>query len=91
MFLNQTRAGRITFTAQVYACVCVRACVCVCVCVCAYTPEAIKISGMILLYMIDRIIAAAFQFRFMTLAIDVINRRGPSNKMRHQLSQRRLR
>ena len=50
------RAGRITFTAQVYACVCVR------VCVCAYTPEAIKISGMILLYMIDRIIAAAFQF-----------------------------
>ena len=28
---------------------------------------------------------AAFQFRFMDLAVDVINRRGPSNKMHRQL------
>ena len=35
--------------------------------------------------MIGRIIAAAFQFRFMVLAIDVIDRRDPSNEMRRQL------
>ena len=35
--------------------------------------------------MIGRIIAAAFQFRFMALAIDVIDRRDPSNEMRRQL------
>ena len=29
--------------------------------------------------------AAAFQFRFMALAIDVIDRRDPSNEMRRQL------
>ena len=29
--------------------------------------------------------AAAFQFSFMALAVDVIDRRAPSNKMRHQL------
>ena len=28
---------------------------------------------------------AAFQFHFMVLAIDVIDGRGPSNEMRHQL------
>ena len=28
---------------------------------------------------------AAFQFRFMALAIDVIDRRDPSNEMRHML------
>ena len=35
--------------------------------------------------MIGRIIAAAFQFRFMALAIDVIDRRDPSNEMHCQL------
>ena len=30
--------------------------------------------------MIGRIIAAAFQFHFMALAIDVINRRDPSSE-----------
>ena len=35
--------------------------------------------------MIGRIIAAAFQFRFMALAIDVIDRHDPSNKMHRQL------
>ena len=35
--------------------------------------------------MIGRIIAAAFQFRFIALAIYVINRCGPSNEMRHRL------
>ena len=35
--------------------------------------------------MIGRIIAAAYQFRFMALAIDVIDRRDPSNEMRCQL------
>ena len=32
--------------------------------------------------MIGRIIAAAFQFSFMALALDVIDRRDPSNEMR---------
>ena len=32
--------------------------------------------------MIGRIIAVAFQFRFMALAIDVIDRRHPSDVMR---------
>ena len=32
--------------------------------------------------MIGRIIAAAFHFRFMALAVNVIDRRGPSNEMR---------
>ena len=36
--------------------------------------------------MIGRIIAAAFQFRFIIAhAIDVIDRRDPSNEMRRQL------
>ena len=35
--------------------------------------------------MIGRIIAAAFQFHFMALAIDVIDRRDPSNEMLSQL------
>ena len=35
--------------------------------------------------MIGRIIAAAFQFRFMALSIDVIDRLDPSNEMRRQL------
>ena len=39
--------------------------------------------------MIGRIIAAAFQFRFMALAIDVINRRDPSNKMHCQLQPKK--
>ena len=34
-------------------------------------------------------IVAAFQIRFMALAVDVINRRGPSNKMRHQLQPKK--
>ena len=33
--------------------------------------------------------AAAFQFHFMALAIDVIDRRGPSNEMRHQLQPKK--
>ena len=31
------------------------------------------------------ILSEAFQFHFMALAVDVINRRGPSDKMRRQL------
>ena len=42
---------------------------CVCMCVCMsiplYTPEAIN---------------TAFQFHFMAIAVDVIDRRGPSNE-----------
>ena len=34
-------------------------------------------------------ISAAFQFHFMALAINVIDRRGPSNKMRHQLQPKK--
>ena len=32
---------------------------------------------------------ATFQFRFMALAVDVINRRGPSNEMHHQLQPKK--
>ena len=35
--------------------------------------------------MIGRIIAVAFQFRFMARTIDVIDRCDPSNEMRRQL------
>ena len=38
--------------------------------------------------MIGRIIVAAFQIHFMALAVDVIDRRGPSNKMDHHLQQK---
>ena len=41
------------------------------------------------LYMIGRIIAVAFQFRFMACAIDVIDRRDPSNKMHRQLQPKK--
>ena len=33
--------------------------------------------------------AAAFQLHFMAFAIDVIDRRGPSNEMRHQLNSKK--
>ena len=39
--------------------------------------------------MIVRIIALAFQFRFMARAIDVIDRRDPSNEMRRQLQPKK--
>ena len=41
------------------------------------------------LKMIGRIIAAAFQFRFMALAIDVVDRRDPSIEMRCQLQPKK--
>ena len=51
-----------------------------CVCVC---PRGHKLLvAWFRLHMIGRIIATAFQFRFMALAID---RRDPSNEMRRQL------
>ena len=34
--------------------------------------------------MIGRIIATAFQFRFMAIAINIIDRRDPNNEMHHQ-------
>ena len=40
--------------------------------------------------MIGRIIAAAFQFRFMALAIDEIDRRDPSNEMHRQLQPNKI-
>ena len=39
--------------------------------------------------MIDGMIEAAFQFCFMALAINVIDRRGPSNAMRRQLQPKK--
>ena len=33
--------------------------------------------------------AAAFQLRFVAFAIDVIDRRGPSNEMHHQLKPKK--
>ena len=39
--------------------------------------------------MIGRIIAAAFQLCFMMLAVDIIDRRGPSNEMRRQLQSKK--
>ena len=35
--------------------------------------------------MIGLIIGAAFHFHFIASAVDIIDRRGPSNKMRRQL------
>ena len=32
---------------------------------------------------------AAFQLRFMAFAVDFIDRRGPSNEMRHQLKPKK--
>ena len=40
---------------------------------------------MILTLKIGRVITAAFQFHFMALAIDVIDRRGHSNEMLQRL------
>ena len=39
--------------------------------------------------MIGQIKVAAFCFRFIALAIDVIDRRGPSNEMRRQLQPKK--
>ena len=39
--------------------------------------------------MIGSIIVATFQFRFMALAVDVIDRRGPSNEMCCQLQPKK--
>ena len=39
--------------------------------------------------MIGLIISAAFQFCFMALAVDFIDRRGPSSKMCHQLQPKK--
>ena len=39
--------------------------------------------------MIGWIIAAAFHFRFIALAVDIIDRRGPSNEMRRQLQPKK--
>jgi len=58
--------------------------VCVYVCVCVYAPEA---SGGI--YMIGWIIAAAFQLHFVALVVDVIDRRGHSYEIRHQLQPKK--
>ena len=34
--------------------------------------------------------AAAFQLRLMAFAVDIINRRGPSNEMRRQLNPKKV-
>ena len=39
--------------------------------------------------MIVKMIVAAFLFRFMAVAVDAIDRRGPSNKMRRQLQPKK--
>ena len=39
--------------------------------------------------MIGRIIKAAFQFRLMALAVDVINRRDPNNEIHCQLQPKK--
>ena len=68
-------------------CVCVYACACVCVCV---YPRGHKLLMVCFrLYIIGRIIAVAFQFCFMARAIDVIDRRDPSNEMHHQLQPKK--
>ena len=67
----------ITFV-RMSVCLCL---VCVCVCVNVYTPEAIT-SGMISTFYNC---LNAFQFCFMALAVDVIDRCGPSNEISRQL------
>ena len=66
----------------------VRECMRVCMCV---RPRGHKLlMASFNLHMIGRIIAAAFQFRFMALVIDVIYRRDPSNEMRRQLQPNKI-
>ena len=61
--------------------------------VCMYTPEAIKTSGMILALYDWFNNSGCFSVRFITLAVDVIDRRGPTvvTKCVTSYSQRRLR
>ena len=60
-------------------------CVCVCLCVHVSTPEAIYITSGVILILNDWLNnCGCFQFRFMALAVNVIDRRGPSNEMRRQ-------
>ena len=73
MFLNQVHAWFLEITFSAQ---------CASVCMCVYAAQ-------FWLYMIGGIIAAAFQFRFMTLAVDVTDRRGPSNKMHRQLKPKK--
>ena len=70
-----------------HACVCV--CVCACVCVCVRPRGHKLLVTLFKLHMIGIIIAAAFQFRFMACPIDGIDRRDPSNEMRHQLQPKK--
>ena len=62
------------------------------ICMCMYVcmpPRPYITSGVTLTLNDWLIIATAFQFRFIALAIDVIDRRGPSNEMRHQLQPKK--
>ena len=62
-------------------CVCVRARVCVCACVCP--PPRPHITSGVILTLNDWLNnCSCFQLRFMALAVDVIDKRDPSNEMR---------
>ena len=65
--------------------VCVRVCVCVCVCVSA--PRATKNHSreMKSEYPIKQVLATAFQFLCMALAIDTIDGQGLSNEAHREL------
>ena len=77
MFLNQACAWfpEITFMQNV--------------CVCVYAPEAISNYSVVILTLYGWMISGAFQLLFMTLAVDVIDRSGPSNQMRHHLQPKK--
>ena len=62
----------------VCVCVCVCMCVCVCVCVCVSMPLRPQITSGMILTLYDWLNNFCyFSVRFMALAIDVIDRRGP--------------
>ena len=72
--------------ARIYVCVCVRVCVCVCVCVfvsvSVSTPQAMKNHSheMKPEYVTNETSPTAFQFLYTSLAIDIVDERGLSNK-----------
>ena len=67
----------------------VSVCICVCVCMCVCPRGHKLLVAGFRLYMIGRIMAAAFQFHFMALAIDVVDRHDPSNEMRRQFQPKK--
>ena len=62
---------------------------CVCVCVCVHPPRPLITSGVILTLNDWLNNCSCFSVLFYGLAVDNIDRCGPSNEMRHQLQPKK--